>query len=141
MTLLLVGLLATAYMAGLSWFVGVVHYPLFAGVPDEAFAAYHRRHSSRTATVVVAPMTLELAVAAWLVADRPPGIGPAAAIAGLTLAATAWALTARASRIHTRLGRRRDPAALASLLRVHHVRSLVWSAHAVLLALMVAALV
>ena len=42
--LLLANLAATIYMAGLIWFVQVVHYPLFAGVGEEAFPAYSRTH-------------------------------------------------------------------------------------------------
>ena len=40
MLIALVHLLATTTMAGLIWFVQVVHYPLFAHVPASASAAY-----------------------------------------------------------------------------------------------------
>jgi hypothetical protein len=138
MTLLLVCLVAASFMAGLSWFVGAVHYPLFAGVGADGWSAYHRRHSDRTAYVVVAPMLAELVSAAWIALDRPDGVGAAPAVAGLALAAATWLLTAAASRMHGRIGDPLDPAVHRSLLLVHHARTALWSGHAVLAAAMVA---
>ncbi|HEX8102437.1 MAG TPA: hypothetical protein VF533_07495 [Solirubrobacteraceae bacterium] len=139
MTLLLVCLVAAAYMAGLSWFVGVVHYPLFAGVGGAGWGAYHRRHSDRTTVVVVLPMAAELVTAALVALDPPAGVGAAGAGAGLALAAGTWVLTARAAWLHGRLGDPLDPARHRTLLGVHHARTALWSAHAVLAAALVAA--
>ena len=138
MTVLVLCLLAAAYMAGLSWFVGAVHYPLFAGVVPDGWADYHRRHSDRTTFVVLPPMAVELGTAIWLVADVPAGVSSAAVWAGLALAAATWALTAVAARTHARLGAGLDPAAHRRLLLVHHLRTALWSAHAVLLAVLIA---
>ena len=138
MTLLLACLVAAAFMAGVSWFVGVVHYPLFAGVGAGGWGAYHRRHSDRTTLVVVPPMVVELVTAAWIAADPPSGVATSSAIAGLVLAAAAWALTGVAARLHGRLGAPLDPGTHRTLLAVHHARTAVWSAHAVLAAAMVA---
>ncbi len=60
MTLLLIVLLASAMMAGLSWFISVVHYPLFARVGTAEFPDYHAAHTFRTTFVVVPPMVTEL---------------------------------------------------------------------------------
>jgi hypothetical protein len=62
-------LVAAACMAGLSWFVGVVHYPLFTGVGAAGWRTYHRRHSDRTTAVVLAPMVAELLTAAAIAVD------------------------------------------------------------------------
>ena len=138
MTLLLVCFAAAAFMAGLSWFVGVVHYPLFAGVGAGGWAAYHRGHSDRTTVVVVGPMLAELVTAGLLALDPPAGVPGGAAAAGLALAAATWLLTAEAARIHGTLGGGLDRRAHRRLLAVHHVRSVLWSAHAVLVATMIA---
>lgn len=138
MTLLLACLLAAAYMAGLSWFVGAVHYPLFAGVGAEGWRDYHHRHSDRTTLVVLPAMVVELATAAWIAADPPAGVDRAAAVAGLALAAGTWVLTAFAARAHGRIGDPLDPLVHRSLLLVHHARTALWSAHALLLAVLVA---
>ena len=140
MTLLLVTLLATAMMAGLSWFVSVVHYPLFAQVGAAGWREYHDAHRRRTAWVVVAPMVVELTGSAALALDRPTGVGATAATAGVALAAAAWLVTLGASvRDHERLARGFDAAIGRRLTRGHHLRTLLWSAHAVLLCTMVAA--
>lgn len=139
MALLLIVLLATAAMAGLSWFVSVVHYPLFAWVGEGAWSAYHREHSRRTGYVVIAPMVVELAGSGLLVLDRPAGVGADAALAGLALAAATWLVTFGCSvPDHGRLGHGFDPAVGRRLVRGHHVRTALWSAHAVLLCVMVA---
>ena len=140
MTLLLITLLATAMMAGLSWFISVVHYPLFARVGEAGWIAYHHAHSVRTTYVVVPPMVAELGGSAVLVLDRPAGVSAAAAVAGLALAASAWLATFLLSvPDHGRLARGWDPAVGRRLVRGHHLRTALWSAHAVLLCAMVAA--
>ncbi|NIP85737.1 MAG: hypothetical protein GTO03_09310, partial [Planctomycetales bacterium] len=71
MFLLLIQLATTLMMAGLIWFVQIVHYPLFAAVGEGEFPAFERKHQ-RLTTCVVAPLMLaELATAAGLVYWRP----------------------------------------------------------------------
>ena len=139
MGVLLAALVSASFMAGVSWFVGVVHYPLFSGVGAGDGPAYHRRHSDRTTLVVVVPMVAELTAAAWIAVALPRGVASVAALAGLALAATAWLLTVVAARLHGRLGDALEPGLHRGLLGVHHVRTAVWSAHALLAAALVAA--
>ena len=139
MTVLLAALVSASFMAGLSWFVGVVHYPLFDGVGAAGWTAYHRRHSDRTAVVVVAPMVVELGAATWIVAARPDQVSPGLAAMGLAVAVGAWLLTAAAARLHRRLGGGLDPRAHHALLATHHARTVLWTAHAAVGVLMVAA--
>lgn len=140
MTLLLITLLATAMMAGLSWFISVVHYPLFARVGEERRLEYHAAHTFRTGFVVVAPMVAELGGSVLLVLDRPGGVSDAAAVAGLALAAAAWLVTfAFSVPDHGRLSVGFDPGPHRRLVLGHHLRTALWSAHAVLLCTMVAA--
>lgn len=139
MTLLLVTLLAAAMMAGLSWFISVVHYPLFARVGEENWKAYHEVHSFRTTFVVVPPMVAELGGSALILLDRPAGVGAGAAAASLALAAAAWLVTfALSVPDHERLAQGYDAAVGRRLTRGHHLRTLLWSVHAVLLCTMVA---
>jgi hypothetical protein len=136
-TVLLVCLVAAAYMAGLSWFVGVVHYPLFTGVGAAGWRTYHRRHSDRTTAVVLAPMVAELLTAAAIAVDPPRDVGAVPAAAGLALAAGTWALTACAARLHRRIGDPLDSAEHRSLLAVHHARTALWTTHTLLVAIIV----
>jgi hypothetical protein len=139
MTALLVTLVSAAYLAGLSWFVAAVHYPLFAAVGADGWAAYHRRHSDRTTVVVAPALGGELGGAAWTLLARPDGVGAAAAAVGLALAAGAWAVTALAAvPAHRSLAGGYERAAGRRLERAHLARTLMWTAHAVLAAVLVA---
>ena len=58
--LALLHLIPTTFMAGVIWFVQVVHYPLFRGVGEHAFRCYEERHTVLTTWVVLPPMVAEL---------------------------------------------------------------------------------
>lgn len=140
MTLPLTVLIAATLMAGLSWFISVVHYPLFALVGEDGWLAYHQAHTFRTTFVVLPPMVVELVGSGLVVLDRPDGVGSTAAFAGLALAAATWGVTFGLSvPDHDRLSRGWDPAVGRRLVVGHHVRTALWSAHVVLSALIVAA--
>lgn len=124
---------ATWFMAGLIWFVQVVHYPLFAGVGDAGWNDYSRRHQGLTTLVVGPAMLVELAAAATLLVLVP---GPLT-IAGAILLALVWASTFFVQvPLHARLERGRDPAARARLFRrlvaTNWARTALWTARGVL---------
>lgn len=83
MTLALANLVLAAYMAGLIWFVGVVHYPLLARVGRAQWAVYERGHRVRTTFVVAPAMLAQVPVALLLLASPPDGEAPALAVANL----------------------------------------------------------
>ena len=138
---LLANAAATLFMVGVTWFVQVVHYPLFAAVGSSEFRRYHLEHSRRTTSVVVVPMVVELASSFALVANPPAG-ETGLALAGAAMAALAWALTfGGAVPAHRRLGAATTMAPLPRLIRVSLIRSLAWTAHGVVvIALLAAAL-
>jgi hypothetical protein len=80
-----VNLAATLFMAGVIWFVQLVHYPLFARVDRAGFADYEIEHARRTGWVVAPVMLLELGTGALLLAVRPAGLPLGVAVAGFTL--------------------------------------------------------
>jgi len=132
--------LVTVYLAGLVWFVQIVHYPLMARVGDDDFPRYERAHSERTSLVVAPPMLIELACAIWLAAAPPPGVGRPGALAGLALVAVLWASTFFIQvPCHRRLERGFDAAAHRRLVQTNWVRTAAWSLRAVLAVGMVAA--
>lgn len=132
MTVLIICAAATWFMAGLHWFVQVVHYPLFAEVGAERFSAYHARHSQLTTLVVVPAMMIELATSAWLVADQPRGTSAALVLAGLALAVFTWAATfLLVVPRHRDLGAGLDPAVVRTLTRASWARTAAWTAHGV----------
>jgi len=126
---------ATLAMAGLIWFVQIVHYPLLGAVGPDAFTAYENAHIRRTGFVVTPLMFAELATAAWL-AFAQPG---AAAYAGLALLAVIWLSTGLLQApAHGRLARGFDPALHRRLVRTNWIRTAAWTARGVLALLILA---
>ena len=132
--LLLLNFAAAAYLTGLIWTVQVVHYPSFGQVPKEAWAPFHAAHTRRMSYVVLAPMVLELGLAVWLAwAGRgvlPGGSG----WWSLALVLLAWAATFFISvPFHNRLAQGYDYIAIDGLTRTNWLRTLAWTARAILL--------
>lgn len=122
---------ATLFMTGLTWFVQVVHYPLFPAVGEERFPEFHRIHSNRTTWVVLPPMLVEL-VTSWVLVVDPPADATALAVAGAALATGTWLLTALgAAPAHGEIGRQGlSPALTRRLMAFSWARTACWSAHA-----------
>ncbi|MGA0971212.1 MAG: hypothetical protein ACO3U0_07980 [Ilumatobacteraceae bacterium] len=143
MLIALVHLLAATTMAGLIWFVQVVHYPLFAHVPASASAAYAERHQRLTARVVGAPMAVEGVCALWLFFAPPAGVGRLLPfVAGLVLAvvlgSTVMLQVPRHSRLADSGNAHEISEVVTSLVTTNWVRTIGWSTRAVLAAVMVA---
>lgn len=147
-------LAASSAMAAIAWFVQRVHYPLFifvlppdpaAGVlsstaPNDA-AAYHDENVRRTRPVVLVPMGVEAATAAWLACFPPDPIGRPATLVGLALVAVVILSTAFVQvPLHARL-RSADASrgTIEALVRSTWLRTLAWTARMALAAWMLAA--
>jgi len=139
--LLIAQAVASGMMAGIIWFVQVVHYPLFAAVSSSDSATYARENQQRTSLVVLPPMLVEAAAAGWLAVAPPPAIGRGAALAGLVLVALLWLSTLAVQMpLHGRLAREGHAAAtVAALVLSNWPRTILWTARAVLAAWMLAA--
>ncbi len=131
---------ASGMMAGIIWFVQVVHYPLFAAAAPNDGGGYALENQRRTAPVVLPPMLVEAAAAAWLVVAPPAAIGRATAVVGLVMVGLLWASTLGVQMpLHGRLAREgHAPAIVAALVRSNWLRTLLWTARAVLAAWMLA---
>jgi hypothetical protein len=122
---------STLLMTGLIWFVQLVHYPMFAGLDRERFAALHAEHSRRTGRVVTVPMLLELVTGVWLWWRSPGDASHALWGMGLVGLAVVWTSTALMQiPEHARLARGWDAAAHRRLVRGNWVRTLTWTARA-----------
>lgn len=91
--LVLCALASSWYMAGLIWFVQIVHYPLYAAVGADAFAAYEKDHMRRTGYVVFPAMVTELVASAALLWWKPAGVPEWLLWAGLGMVAAIWVST------------------------------------------------
>lgn len=139
MTALLLTAAGAWFMAGAGWVVQAVHYPLFAGVGTDGWLAYHAAHSRRITFVVLPAMSVELLGALVVAVEQPRDIGAGLALAGFGCAFATWVITGLAAvPAHTALGHGFDAAVHRRLLRVDRARTILWSAHGVLAAVMVA---
>jgi hypothetical protein len=128
LTLLLVHLAATGLMTGLIWFVQVVHYPLFAAVPADEFAAYERAHVSRTGALVGPIMLAEAASVAGILLLAPAGVPRWMAWAGLAMLAVLWISTfAVQVPLHRRLESGHDADVIRRLVLTNWLRTVFWS--------------
>ena len=124
-------------MAGLIWFVQVVHYPLFGAVDADNFPAYHRQHL-RLTTLVVGPLMLaEAGAAIAIVALRVSS--PTSSWLGVVLLAVVWGATMWLSvPRHAELAHGFAESAHAALVTTNWIRTVAWTARAVLSLTMVA---
>lgn len=137
---LLVYLVATSVLAGVAWVVLIVVYPAFALVGPAEWPSYHAAHQRAITGVVVVPWIGQGVATVGLLVAPPDGDRIAAvalavlALAGVVLT-VGWAVPA-----HSRLGAvpTATGAALVALMRAHLVRSVVWSASAILAAVLIA---
>ena len=133
MTLALVNLLLAAYMTGLIWFVGVVHYPLFARVGRAEWAAYERAHRIRTTFVVAPAMLIQVPVAGFLLAFPPDGAARALLLANAACVAVALGSTGLVfGPAHGRLERRWSDRDHRLLVHGNWVRVAAWTAQTAL---------
>lgn len=131
MTLLLLHAAATLALTGLIWFVQLVHYPLFRFAAIDRFRDFAAAHQQRTSWVVMPLMLIELATALLLVFTADPG-ARTLAIVGLVLLAVIWLSTALLQvPLHRRLSDGFDADAADRLVRTNWIRTVAWSARAV----------
>ncbi len=119
------------YMAGVIWFVQLVHYPSFGWMPPAAVPAYQQRNTRFTGVVVGPPMLIELGAAGWLLVADPR---PLTAL-GAALLALIWISTALLQvPAHGRLARRFEPAVHRRLVRTNWIRTVGWTVRAIIAA-------
>jgi len=120
--------LATLAMAGVIWFVQVVHYPLMARVGQDTFARYASAHSRRTARVVGPLMIIEALTAMALIRFPEAAAPPMLPIIGLGLLMIIWASTFWLQvPCHRRLAQGFDPAVHRRLVRSNWIRTAAWT--------------
>lgn len=124
---------ATCFMAGLVWFVQLVHYPLLARVVGAGYADYHALHSRLTTRLVVPVMAVEGASAGLLLAVRPSGVPSWWLYLGMLLAVSIWLSTALLQvPAHGELQRAFEPRLHRRLVRSNWLRTVAWSVRGVL---------
>ncbi|MBU6222732.1 MAG: hypothetical protein KGR24_08285 [Planctomycetes bacterium] len=130
--------IASGAMCGLIWFVQIVHYPLFAAITGAGSREHATENQRRTSPVVIPFMAVELATAVAVAVWPPTGVGRGPASVGLALVAVIWLSTFFVQvPLHGRLAREGHSAAVVgSLVRSNWIRTIAWTARAILAAWM-----
>jgi len=137
--ILLSNVAATLYMVGLIWCIQIVHYPLFAQVGTEGFAAYEAAHSRLITPIVGLPMLVELVTAGLLLFFRSPAIGQAETVVGLVLVVVIWLSTVSLQvPQHAILSSGFDATAHQFLVNSNWIRTIAWSVRGALVLWMMA---
>lgn len=125
---------ATWFMAGLIWFVQIVHYPLMGAVPASASPAYAKAHQRRTTWVVAPAMLMETSSALLLVwLPRAQLAGPPLHWIGLALLVLIWGSTfAVQVPLHAKLAVTFDHAVWHRLVVFNWLRTGAWNARGVI---------
>lgn len=132
---------ATLVLVGLIWTIQVVHYPLFALVGRDGFAAYEAAHSARITAVIALPWAVQGLTTAALLLSRPDGLPTWLVWAAGVLAAIPVAVTVLVSvPAHSALAGGFDAAAHARLVGTNWLRTAAWTAHGAVAVAMLAVL-
>lgn len=139
--LILLHFAASAYLAGLIWVIQIVHYPMLTDLDPQRAAAACARHANAITPIVAPAMLIELATAVLLL----PPVGLVQSAASLVpwlwisfaLVVVVWISTfAVQVPLHTRLQKQVsgtiDIALVRRLVRTNWVRTVCWSARALL---------
>ena len=122
-------LISTIFMAGLIWFVQIVHYPLFHRVSADTSVAYADEHQTRTAWVVGLPMLIEGITTVWLFFD-PVGSKVLPLVGGLVLAKVHLSTIFFQVPRHGELTRGYNRETVSKLVTSNWVRTIGWSVRA-----------
>lgn len=116
----------TWMLVGLIWVVQILVYPQFARVAAREFPDYHFAHCFRIALIVVPPMFVEAATAAWLLYE---GMRATPFLISVGLILVVWLSTAvYQAPTHIRLMRKFDAALIRHVTLTNWIRTLAWTA-------------
>lgn len=129
---------ATLFLVGLIWTIQIVHYPLFASVGANNYAAYQTSHMSRITYVVAPVMLLELGAAIYFVFAGYEPLNPNYFRFGFALVLIVWASTLfLQSPIHGKLAQHFDAELVNKLVMTNWIRTICWTIRSALVLSMI----
>jgi hypothetical protein len=118
-------LVVAAFLCGLIWTIQVVHYPLFAMVPEAGWRAYEAAHQMRITLVVGPVMVANVVLAVAVALDGTGTLG----VLNLALAAGVFAATGAVyAPMHGRLATAWDATLHRRLVALNWLRTAAWTA-------------
>ena len=132
--LLFLQVITTLMLTGVIWVVQLVQYPFFSHVEKAGFPLYHRAYTFWVTPIVAPLMIVELLSATLILFYPPEYLDYKLLVGGLILCLIAWLSTFFLQvPLHDRLAAGFDADAHASLVKTNWIRTLVWTARAVLI--------
>lgn len=128
---IVMAVLASWYLVGLSVTVGLVIYPSFRIVNAEGWLQFHQHHSQRISYAVGLPWLVQaIGLSIWLIVD-PGSTWIAWIVAAVAALATVVLTIIGAVPSHNRLSEARTDDELHRLLVLHWIRTAAWIVAAV----------
>jgi len=90
---LIINLAAAAFLAGLTWYIQIVHYPLFIFIERKSFLEYHIYHLKKNAYMIFAPMLVEGTFAILFTFDYPLTVSSLIPFLCLCISTAMWLIT------------------------------------------------
>ena len=117
------------YMLGAIWLIQLVHYPAFLAIAADQFNSFHKMHTSRLGVLVGPIMVVELATGLLLLISETSSWS----LTNLLIVLATWICTFTiAVPLHNKLSLGFDQEIVLKLIRTNWIRTLLWSAKAVL---------
>lgn len=134
--LILVAKCSAFYMLGVILIVQFIHYPSFLAISSNQFSEFHQKHSNRMSILVGPVMVLELLTGLFLVLKSPDPFVSMLTWVNLVLVILTWLSTFLISvPIHNRLAKYANQKDIQNLIKTNWLRTILWSAKAVVLSL------
>lgn len=132
--LLIVQIVSTLMLTGVIWVIQLVQYPFFSYVEKANFPKYHAAYTFWITPIVAPLMIVELLTAVLILFYPPNYLDYKLFVFGLILCLAAWLSTFFIQiPLHDRLAAGFDAEAHAALVKTNWIRSLAWTARAVLI--------
>ena len=132
--LLIAQVASTLMLAGVIWVIQLVQYLFFSYVGKADFPKYHAAYTFWITPIVAPLMIVELLTAALILFYPPNYLDYKLFVFGLILCLAAWLSTFFIQiPLHDRLAAGFDAEAHAALVKSNWIRSLAWTARAVLI--------
>lgn len=133
--ILIINLAAAAFLAGLNWYLQIVHYPLFKFIDKKNFVEYHVQHLKKNIFIVFIPMLVEGAFTILFAFDYHGIIPPMIPILCLCLSTSMWIISfSHVAPFQDKLTiEGKDSETINKLIQMNWVRTVGWTVKVVLL--------
>jgi hypothetical protein len=130
----LLQIISTFLLTGLSWYVQLVHYPLFHFVSSSEFHQFHKAHVIRTNVMVLSLLPIEIITTCLTALYGFPGLTHTQWMFGAVLLLGICLLTVTVQMpIHNKLSNEKSKDDIEKLTRSHWIRTALWSLRLALL--------